>query len=404
MDVEHRLAHIAEMLVARRHTLAMEIAAQVKREIPEYVAPPREALEHIAGHIDLLAAIIHGRRVVAADYDFIAPHAARRARDGVPLSAFLHAFRLGIRVLWDTVVADTGAGVQARAATLSAARPFLESLNASSTQAASAYLEAQQSLAAEGAGARRDLLEQLLSGRPLSGPRMGSLAAEADLHENTRCVVVVASDTGPLDQDAARTAASELVQAAASAIRPLSVARHEELVIVRAVRTGELGRLSRRLRAAQASLAARVIGMRVGVSTEHDGLAGVPIAYAEARRAAEGAGAHGGVVSLSELTPADYLTSHADEVAARLVPEAVRSFIAEDIERDGTLVDTVLAYAESDMNLARTAERLHIHVNTARYRLTRIAERTGCEPRSLGDMLDLVLAIKMLAGPRHAPS
>ncbi len=401
-DVQRRLERIADMLVARRRALASEIVAQAKREIPEYVSPPGEALEHIAGHIDLLAAIIRGRRVVGADYDFIAPHAARWARDGVPLSAFLHAFRVGIRVLWDSVVADTGEDVQARAAALSAARPFLESLNASSTHAASAYLEAQQALAAEGAGARRDLLEQLLSGRPLSGSRMRSLAAEADLHEDTRCVVVLASDAGALDQDAARAAAGELVQAASSAIRPLSVARHDELVIVRALRPGELGVLSRRLRAAQETLAARGIAVRVGVSTEHDGLARVPLAYTEARRAAEGAGAHGGVVSLSELSPADYLASHADEVAARLVPEAVRSFIAEDIERDGVLVDTVLAYADADMNLARAAQRLHIHVNTARYRLSRIAERTGCEPRSLADMLDLVLAIKMLAGPRPA--
>ncbi len=404
VEVQRRLERIAEMLVARRRALASEIVAQVKREIPGYLSPPGEALEHIAGHIDLLAAIIRGRSVVAADYDFIAPHAARRARDGVPLSSFLHAFRLGIGVLWDTVVADTGDDLQARAATLSAARPFLESLNASSTQAAAAYLEAQQSLAAEGAGARRDLLEQLLSGRPLSAVRMRSLAAEADLHEDACCAVIVASDPGSLDQDAARTAASELVQAAASAVRPLSVTRHEELVIVRALRAGELAGLSRRLRAAQASLAARGIAVCVGVSTEHDRLARVPVAYAEARRAAEGAGAQGGLVSLSELSPADYLASHADEVAARLVPEAVRSFIAEDLERDGALVDTVLAYAESDMNLARAAARLHIHVNTARYRLSRIAERTGCEPRSVGDMLDLVLAIKMLAGPRPAPS
>ncbi len=142
-EVQHRLERIADMLVARRRTPAAEILAQAKREIPGYLSPPDEALEHIVGHIDLLAAIIRGRRVVVADYDFIAPHAARWARDGVPLSAFLHAFRLGIRVLWEAVVADTGEDVRARAATLSAARPFLESLNASSTQAAAAYLEAR---------------------------------------------------------------------------------------------------------------------------------------------------------------------------------------------------------------------------------------------------------------------
>ncbi|HUA73977.1 MAG TPA: helix-turn-helix domain-containing protein [Solirubrobacteraceae bacterium] len=404
-EVQRRLEGIADMLVERRRELAGEIVLLVKLEIPEYRSPPRDALEHIAAHIDVLAAMIRGRRVRPSDYDFIAPHAARRARDGVPLSAFLHAFRLGIRVLWDTVVLDTGTDVHARAATLSAARPFLESLNASSTQAAAAYLEAQQSLTAEGAGARRDLLEQLLAGRPLSSPRMHALAAEAGLHEQAHCCVIVAANAGPLQPDAVRDAAGELVRAAAGAILPLDAIRNDELVIVRALHPGGLAGLSRDLRAVQRALAAREIAVRVGISTEHEDPGGVPAAYAEARRAAEGVPAQGGVVSLSELSPADYLASHADDVAARLVPEAVRSFIADDLVRDGAMVETVLAYAASDMNLARTAERLHIHVNTARYRLSRIAERTGREPRSLADMLDLVLAIKMLAGrPRPAPA
>jgi DNA-binding PucR family transcriptional regulator len=130
----------------------------------------------------------------------------------------------------------------------------------------------------------------------------------------------------------------------------------------------------------------------------------IPAAYAEARGAAEGIDKGGGVVALADLSPADYLTSHADDVAPRLIPEAVRRFILEDFDRDGSLVATVLAYAAADMNLAKAAERLHVHVNTARYRLSRIAERTGCEPRSVADMLDLLLAIKLLGGPRTVPA
>jgi hypothetical protein len=388
------------MLVARRDALAIEIVRQVKAEIPEYNSPPRESLVHISSHIDLLAAMVRGRAVQAREFDFIAPHAARRASDGVPLPTFLHAFRVGIRVLWDTVIADTGDDVRARAATLSAASPFLETLNAASTRSAAAYMDARQSLMAEGAGARRDLLEQLLAGHLPSSQRLRRLAIEAGLAEDLPCAVIVATDAGPLAPEAARAAVSDLVQASASAIRPLNVTRHDELVIVRALRADDLRALAQRLRAAQADLAARGIVVRVGVSTAHDGLAMVPAAYAEARGALEGIGEQGGVVALAELTPADYLASHADDVAPRLIPEPVRRFIAEDLDRDGSLVATVLAYADADMNLARTAERLHVHVNTARYRLGRIAERTGCQPRSVADMLDLLLAIKLLGGPR----
>ncbi|MHB8235810.1 MAG: PucR family transcriptional regulator [Solirubrobacteraceae bacterium] len=399
-EVQARLEHIADMLVARRDALALEIVRQVKAEIPEYNSPPSESIEHISAHIDLLAAMVRGRTVQAREFDFITPHAARRASDGVALSTFLHAFRVGIRVLWDTVVADTGEDVRARAATLSAASPFLETLNAASTRSAAAYMDARQSQMAEGAGARRDLLEQLLAGRVPSSPRLRGLAAEAGLGESSPCAVIVAADAGPLAPEAALAAVSDLVKAAASSIRPLNVTRHDELVIIRSLRAGELPALAHSLRAAQADLAARGIAVRVGVSTAHDGLATIPAAYAEARGALEGVGEQGGVVALAELSPSDYLASHADDVAPRLIREPVRRFIAEDLERDGALIATVLAYAAADMNLAKTAKRLHVHVNTARYRLSRIAERTSCDPRSVADMLDLLLAIKLLGGPR----
>ncbi|MBV9802207.1 MAG: helix-turn-helix domain-containing protein, partial [Solirubrobacterales bacterium] len=41
------------------------------------------------------------------------------------------------------------------------------------------------------------------------------------------------------------------------------------------------------------------------------------------------------------------------------------------------------------------AETLLIHVNTAHYRLARIAEKTGCDLRRLSDVLDLLIAVKL---------
>jgi hypothetical protein len=402
---QRQLERISEMLLDRRSALAAEIIRQVRNEIPDYRSPSAESLEHITRHIDVLAQMVRGADVGTQSLEFIIPHAVRRARDGVPLPSFLHAFRVAIRVLWDTTVEFTGEDVQARAATLSAARPFLECLNAASTQAAAAYLEAQQPLIAEGAGARRDLLEQLLAGRPLDGPRTVSLAAEAGLCEGTNCAVIVATHGGPLEPLAMRSAMRVLVQAATHVTRPLNVARHDELVIVRAIRAEELRELSRRLRDACATLAAADVEVRVGVSTAHESLAAVPAAYAEARNAVDGLSTGPGVVSLSELSPIDYLAAHADDVAPRLIPAAIQEFISEDLDRDGVLIETVLAYAASDMSLVRTAERLHVHVNTARYRLARVSERTGRDPRSLSNVLDLVLAIKMLgAAPGGAPA
>ena len=36
-----------------------------------------------------------------------------------------------------------------------------------------------------------------------------------------------------------------------------------------------------------------------------------------------------------------------------------------------------------------------IHVNTAHYRLGRIAEKTGCDLRRLSDVIDLLIAVRL---------
>jgi hypothetical protein len=49
------------------------------------------------------------------------------------------------------------------------------------------------------------------------------------------------------------------------------------------------------------------------------------------------------------------------------------------------------------------AEQLYVHVNTAHNRLSRIAARTGRDLRSLNDIIELLIAIK-LGGAGHAAS
>jgi DNA-binding PucR family transcriptional regulator len=41
------------------------------------------------------------------------------------------------------------------------------------------------------------------------------------------------------------------------------------------------------------------------------------------------------------------------------------------------------------------AERLFLHVNTARYRLRKIEERTGSDLHSLADVLELTVALSL---------
>jgi DNA-binding PucR family transcriptional regulator len=65
------------------------------------------------------------------------------------------------------------------------------------------------------------------------------------------------------------------------------------------------------------------------------------------------------------------------------------------------LANTLREYVAADLNAKSAAQRLGIHVNTAHYRLGRIAEKTGCDLRKLDDVVDLLVATQLAA--RNVP-
>ena len=82
------------------------------------------------------------------------------------------------------------------------------------------------------------------------------------------------------------------------------------------------------------------------------------------------------------------------------VPARVRAFLDEDARDGGPLLTTFLGYVASDLNVKLAGKRLHLHTNTARYRLGRIAERTGLDMRSFDDVTTLYVA-EAVRGARH---
>jgi sugar diacid utilization regulator len=268
-----------------------------------------------------------------------------------------------------------------------------------STHAAEAYLEAAQLLLAEGDRVRRDLLEDLLAGRePAPGPRL-TAARAAGLGADTPCVLIAAVPVAPPDDDfALRSAASALARAAGGAVRPLVVVRQDEIVIVRALERQDPRALVEPMRRGQQQLAAGGVGLAIGVSAPCDSTSGLPDAYREACAAIESLGPEGGVLALPELSAFEYLTLQGDATASRLISLDVRRFVEEDIACGGTLTGTMLAYASSNLNAKVAAQRLFIHANTAHQRLARIQEKTGCDLRNLGDVQEILIAIRLANG------
>jgi len=368
-------------------------------EVPAYSGSHDDRLRaDVAAHVRaiflaFLAALTTGQPARRADFAVTREQASRRVAQGITLADFLQAFRIGQLTLWQGVLDAAGEDPAARTAALSVVAEIMQVIELGSTVAGEAYVAAQQHALAEGDRVRRDLLEDLLARRASPAGPKRALLRTAGLGPGTRLLVTAATLAGDLPGGLTLRDAAPGVSPGR---RGLAVLRQDEIVGITPLPKDGAAQAVTGLRRACADLARRGIRLAVGVSTEHAGLLEVPEAYAEAQTARDGLGGAPGVLALPLLTSFDYLVLREDETARRLIRPQVRRFVTEDLAAGGTLITTLLEFAACDMNAKTAAERLHLHVNTAYYRLERIAMRTGCDLRRLSDVLELLIAIRLL--------
>ncbi|WP_169570686.1 PucR family transcriptional regulator [Nocardioides insulae] len=333
-----------------------------------------------------------GRPPERRDFPWTPRHARRRAELGIGLSDFLQAFRVGQMTLWDGLRARSEAGEIGADTVLELVGPMLRTVEVGSTVAAETYLEAQQYQLADAARLARDLLEDLLAGHPPTVRERQQALRAAGLGEESRLILVVAT-LPDLDGEAPELR-RRVRQALTGPDLGLIVSRHDEAVALLPVPPAGVGRLLDSVRSVVTSLLGSGIEARVGVSSVHAGWEAIPAAYDEARLARQSL-ACPGLRAMTELSTLDLLVT-GQHGLARMIPPEVRGFVEEDLAAGGILVDTLAAYVENDLNARLTAVHLNHHVNTIYYRLGRIAEHTGRDVRSAPDLIDLLLAVRLL--------
>jgi hypothetical protein len=376
--------------------VARRMAAATRAEVAEYAAVrdasfAAEVLAHAEEHVH--AFVLTARRTrppSGRELDFVAARGAQRARELMPLDALLEGYLIGQRTVWEAIVTASGSGADGMRVAQELTAVTFTYTHAINLAVAAAYLRESEALAAGRERGRRDLLDALLSGdgdAASHARRADSLGLRSDVPN----VVVVAH-------------AGDDAQAVRHAVQALAlgdgfvVSRHDELTAVVPVyaRRGprevsaELGRVADRL------LRAHGVELRAGVSTVCAELGEVARGYAEARRALRHAPATG-AVALEDVRLFDYLAAGADATAERIVSDAARRLAAADARQAGALAATLRAYADCDLNVARAAERLVVHPNTVHYRLRRVAELTGQDPRRFADLVELLTALRLLA-------
>ncbi|MFI2779521.1 PucR family transcriptional regulator [Streptomyces sp. ALB3] len=231
-----------------------------------------------------------------------------------------------------------------------------------------------------GGRAAQALLEEILVDPAVTGTDSADRIAVAHTGEEAIALVPLASHTPVGGSDAAGTSEEPGAQ------EERDTALHAD-VLLRAVRPplsaglAEDGRLT------------------LGVSAAVHSAEGLRGALEEARHARRVAAARPGPVCAAGHHE---LASHV--LLLPFVPDDVRrAFTARlldplrdyDRRHRAELIETLEAFLDCDGSWTRCAARLHLHVNTLRYRVGRIEQLTGRDLSRLEDKLDFFLALRM---------
>jgi DNA-binding PucR family transcriptional regulator len=252
----------------------------------------------------------------------------------------------------------------------------------------------------EGLRIAREIAEgaiELIAAGAAQRPEVAVRLRQAGLDADAPLVIAVAGFESPERVQAAR---SVLVDAVTH-VGPPTVGVHEGLAVALmpagpadtpadAVLDAALRRLAPGLRPDR---------LTVGVSRPApiEALSG---ALQEARHARELAARRPGPVHV--VTGAE-VTSHVALLAA--VPDEVRRAFAVrvlepvldyDARTGAGLRETLEAFLDCSGSWSRAAQRLHLHVNTVRYRIGRVEELTGRDLSQLADRVDVYLALRSL--------
>jgi hypothetical protein len=390
-------ASMPDVGTALRQAVLAEVPAFSASGNPDILP---ELGRHGGAHIEEIRRLFGGGEL--GDCEFVKVHAHRRAEQRFPLEAMLHAYRCGHRILsrWlrDAAIATAPESLDMA---ISAVADFaIEYTNIISTVAASEYVAHTRMLAEADSDRRSELLNILLNGYDESDGRVARLLKRAGYLEQRQnyCVVVAQPVNAAEMENPAR--AQRLVGAIAEAmagtpIRMLAGIRNNLATAVLSDKRRQSG-----WTAPQAALAERIGPMLLGlgpavllgISADHPSTSFLPKALHEATIALDFAKVANRVVQFSSLPIRDLLVHRASEYVQSAPPAWARAFVEADAKSAGTLIATLRAVAEADMNVQKAARLLGKHSNTIYARMERIKQLTGLDGQRYRDLTELLLA------------
>jgi PucR C-terminal helix-turn-helix domain/GGDEF-like domain len=401
------------------------MARRIGAEIPEYEAAGGDVLADLESLAietsrllgEMLAGEIRGDR---EDLAVIRQRVARRVEQGIALEPFLHAYRVAQGEYWRACSRQSQAADLSRESAFALGSRLHEAMDTITAHAAEGYLREELRVSRRSGRATRDLVERLIAGRAEGIGRRPAAAAGLDLGGELTVAVVRADGAGrSLDDELEALRAALEKTASGRRARRLSAVRQGELVIVAADPDGALrgsletviaaghdgarGQTSDGPRAAPASR--RRLDVRVGLGRPAAGSEGVAGGYREALLALSYTSVQRPLLSLAELGSLQVAVAGTDLTSLQVIASHGAKFAALPDPTRAHVAATVRAFAAASLNVTTAASDLGLHPNTLRYRLARIAEQTGHDPRTFAGLVELICVLEA-EGPAtsaHSP-
>lgn len=384
---------------------AMALREAVLTEVPAFSTSGNPEIlpslaVHASEHLQEIRRLALGGEV--GDFAFVKTHAQRRAEQFFPLEAILHAYRCGHRVLsrWLRDAAIVRQPHKFETAVSAVADFSIEYTNTISTIMAAEYV-AQTRILAEAAGDRRtELLNILLSGYDESDQRSARLLKRTGyLEQRHSYCIVVAQSINPAEMELADRA-QRILNAmsgvvATTAIRMLAGIRNSMVTAIMSdVRrqsgwTAPQANLALRLHPLLLTLGPAVL---IGVSTDQPSTSFLPRALQEAMVALDFASVDRRVVQFAELPLRSLMLHRGGEYVRSFAPSWISTFVEADAKAKGSLITTLRALADTDLNVQEAGRKLGVHPNTVYARLGRIKDMSGLDGQRHHDLVELLLA------------
>ena len=337
------------------------------------------------------------------DFEFVREHAWRRAEHHFPLEATLQPYRCGHKVLsrWvrEAILASASSPEEIPQIVAAILDFTVEYTDAITTIAAGAYLSQTLLLADVAGDQRAELLTILLDGYDESDGRVAKVLRDAGyLDKRQSFCVALAQPVDPsemINLDRARRlvdSIDKILQRSRS--HRLIDLRHDKVAIVFSDTCRLSGwtaphvALGKRVRSRLSMAGTAVL---IGLSNDVPSSSEVSTAYREALLALELADVTQRVVHISEVSVRRLMLHLSGEELQRVLPVWTREFFLADDKLGGALVATLRAYANADMNVLKTAQRLSVHPNTIYSRLQKILDVTGLQARSYHALTELLI-------------